>query len=162
MFIQKIRLKNTLLILGLSFLFVGCSTGGYYSDNIASGGPANMGVRYLLGRGVPQNDAKAFSYFSQAANAGDPFAQNEVAYLYAAGKGTSRNNAKALFWYKKAANYGLASAQYNLGLMYLHGLGTAPNKELAMQWFQKSASHGFLPARQALEQANLNNAAHTT
>ncbi len=146
-------IQKLILIIGLSFLFAGCSTGGYYSDNMAGGGgPAKMGMRYLLGRGVPQNDTKAFYYFNQAANNDDPFAQNEVAYLYAAGKGTSRNYERALFWYEKAANHGLASAQYNLGLMYLHGIGTAPNKEVAMQWFQKSAARGFEPARLALGQ----------
>lgn len=141
--------KKTLLILGLSFLFAGCSTGGYYSD-LKGGTPTKMGVRYLLGRGVPQNDAKAFSYFSQAANADDPFAQNELAYMYAAGKGTSRDDRKALFWYEKAANHGLASAQYNLGLMYQHGLGTVPDEGLAKQWLEKSAARGFGPARTAL------------
>jgi uncharacterized protein len=147
-------IQKLILIVGLSVLFAGCSTGGYFSDNLplsGAGGPTKMGVRYLLGRGVVQNDAKAFYYFNKAANEGDPFAQNEVAYMYAAGKGTTRDDRKALVWYEKAANHGLSSAQYNLGLMYLHGLGTAPNKALAMHWFQQSAAHGFEPARKALK-----------
>lgn len=149
-------IRKLLLCLGLSFLFAGCSTDKFYGDNASSiytdNSPKSIGVRYLLGRGVPQDNKKAFYYFSQAANNGDVLAQNEIAYMYAAGKGTRRNNEKALMWYKKAANHGLASAQYNLGLMYLHGLGTAPNKVVAMEWFQKSAALGFEPAKIAIKQ----------
>src|SRR3990167_3894460 len=121
-------IKRLILLMGLSVLFTGCSTGRYAGD-MQGGyqGTSNMGVRYLLGRGVPQDNEKAFYYFKQAANDGDPLAQNELAYLYAAGKGTSRDYAQALIWYQKAADHDLASAQYNLGLMYLYGLGTPSN-----------------------------------
>ena len=141
-------------ILGLSVLLAACSTNNYVASNSKAyrdNSPRNMGVRYLLGRGVQQNDEKAFYYFNKAAGEGDVLAQNELAYLYAAGKGTPRNNALAFRWYKKAAAHGLASAQYNLGLMYLHGVGTEKNKTLAMEWFKKSADHGFAPARSALK-----------
>ncbi len=146
-------IRKLMLIMGLSVLFAGCSTGGYLGNNSYSdNSPKSMGVRYLLGQGVEQSDQKAFGYFSQAANNGDAFAQNEIAYMYAAGKGTPRDYTKSIYWYTKAAEQGLASAQYNLGLMYLRGLGTTPNKEIAMQWFQKSAAHGFEPARLAIQQ----------
>lgn len=143
--------KKLILWMGLSMLLVGCSTG----RSVETAMPQNvstseMGMRYLLGRGVPQDDAKAFSYFNQAAKEDDAFAQNELGYLYAAGKGTSQDYAKSFANYEKAANHGLASAQYNLGLLYLNGLGTAPNKTLAMQWFSKAAAKGFEPAKQAL------------
>lgn len=146
-------IKKLMLMIGLSVLFAGCST-GRYEDGMISMGPAtttDMGVRYLLGRGVPQNDAKAFSYFKQAADTeNDPFAQNEVAYLYAAGKGTSRDYEKAIFYYTKAAEHGLASAQLNLGLMYIRGMGTPVNKEVGLKWIGKAAAHGFEPAKIAL------------
>ncbi|MBX3708362.1 MAG: sel1 repeat family protein [Gammaproteobacteria bacterium] len=148
-------MRKWLLLAGLSLLFVGCSTGGYYNDNsliYGDSSPRSRGVQYLLGRGVEQNNEKAFYYFNQAANEDDAFAQNELAYLYAAGKGTRRDYKKALIWYKRAAEHGLASAQYNLGLMYLYGIGTTPNASLAKAWFQKSAARGFEPAQAALKQ----------
>lgn len=153
--IKKISNKNLFMAFGLSVFLVACSTtrhsGLTYNAPSKPETTTELGVRYLLGRGVPQDDVKAFSYFSKAANDDDPFAQNEVAYLYASGKGTPQNNAKAFMYYQKAAKHGLASAQYNLGLLYLNGIGTEPNKTLALQWFQKSAGHGFEPAREALE-----------
>jgi len=140
-------IKRLIVLLGLCGLFAACSTGRY---DMMGGTSANMGVRYLLGRGVPQSDTKAFAYFRNQARHDDPFAQNEVAYMYAAGKGTTRDYGKALEWYQKAAQHGLESAQYNLSLMYLYGLGTPKNKPLAMQWLQKAASHGFEPAQAKL------------
>jgi uncharacterized protein len=143
-------IHKVFLLVGLSMLFVGCSTSKYYDPQsvaLRDNSPKNMGVRYLLGRGVQQDDQKAFYYFSKAANQGDALAQNELAYLYASGKGTPPNNVLALKWYQQAADQGLASAQYNLGWMYLHGIGTAPNKALGKQWIKKSADHGFIPAR---------------
>lgn len=151
MSLEKISIKKMILLAGLSLLFAGCSTARYSDHNIpTSSGPADMGKRYLLGRGVPQDNEKAFANFKRAADNDDPLAQNELAYLYAAGKGTPQDNAKAFYWYQQAAEHGLASAQYNLGIMYLHGLGTKPNRELAQQWFKKSAVLGFEPAKQAI------------
>lgn len=136
----------------LAFILTGCST--HYANQMqasnSSALPKNMGVRYLLGRGVQQNDGKAFGYFLSDADNGDPFAQNQVAYMYAAGKGTQQNYQKALEYYLLASQQGLASAQYNLGLMYLYGLGTEPNKSAALHWIQKSASHNFEPAKTTL------------
>jgi uncharacterized protein len=146
-------IRQGMMIIGLCVLFTGCSTGTHYDARNVRQPATNTewGAAYLLGRGVPQNNAKAFSYFNKAAaNENDPFAQNELAYLYASGKGTPRSYPKALFWYQKAANHGLASAQYSLGLMYLHGLGTPANKTVALEWFKKSAEHGFEPAKQAI------------
>lgn len=147
-------IRKLMLLLGLSVLFAGCSTGRNGSEGFVAMAPAttaDMGARYLLGRGVPKNESKAFSYFKQAADSeNDPFAQNEVAYLYAAGKGTTRDDEKAIYYYTKAANHGLASAQYNLGLMYLHGIGTPRNKEEGLKWIRKAAGHGFEPAKRTL------------
>lgn len=143
-------IKKLLFLMGFCVLLTGCATTGS-SDEVRPGETATeTGTRFLLGRGVRQDDAKAFYYFSKAASDGDPFAQNEVAYMYAAGKGTEQDYAKAIKYYQQAANHGLASAQYNLGLLYLHGLGTPPNEALAMEWFRKSASLGFEPAKLAL------------
>lgn len=143
-------IKKILLLMGLCVLFAGCSTGRYSDGPEKNISATDMGVRYLLGRGVPRDDAKAFYYFNQAANEGDPFAQNEVAFMYASGKGTQRDYAQAVKYYQKAADHDLASAQFNLGMMYQYGMGTQPNRELAVFWYRKAAAHGFEPAKQAL------------
>lgn len=148
------RYKKILLIIGVCLLVSGCTNQALNANDntVYAQSTSDMGVNYLLGRGVPQDHAKAFAYFKRAADEGDAFAQNEVAYMYAAGKGTSRNYKQAFAYYKKAATLDLASAQFNLGLLYENGLGTAENKTLAQEWFKKSAAHGFEPAEIALKQ----------
>lgn len=142
--------EKYLILIILSLIISACASNPYGKEVYSSEGPKSLGVRYLLGRGVPKNDEKALYYFSKAANEGDVFAQNEVAYLYAAGKGTPRDYGKALLYYRKAAEQDLASAQYSLGLMYARGLGTPVNMGLAIKWFRRSADHGFEPAQIAL------------
>lgn len=143
------------IILSLSWLLTSCATtrtpSGLPDQAIAQESNTRLGVRYLLGRGVPQNNEQAFYYFSKAAKEGDPLAENELAYLYASGKGTNQDWDKAFVYYQRAANQNLASAQYNLGLLYLHGFGTEKNKQLGIEWINKAAAHGFLPAKQARE-----------
>lgn len=149
-------IKHLWLVIGLSVLLASCSTGRVCFDRPYSyprDTTADKGVRYLLGRGVKQNDEKAFYYFSKAAAENDPFAQNEVAYLYASGKGTQRDYKKAFQYYQKAANRGLASAQYNLALLFMHGLGTKVDKKMAAEWLSKSSANGFVPAQEALANA---------
>lgn len=150
MSIKKMLFASSSMILCL--LLTGCASGAFGQGGMYAQSSSDMGMNYLLGRGVPQNNAKAFAYFSKAADEDDVFAQNEVAYMYAAGKGTTRDYKKALMYYKKAADHDLASAQFNLGLLYANGLGTEANKALAREWFQKSAAHGFEPAQVALKQ----------
>src|SRR3990167_872338 len=146
-------IKIIVLVVSCLVFLAGCQTnpyGGFPYNVTVHKSASELGVMYLLGRGVPQDDEKAFYYFSRAARADDPFAQNELAYLYAAGKGTAKNPELAFYWYQKAANTGLASAEYNLGLMYLSGFGTEKNRALGISWVKKSAAHGFLPAQTAL------------
>jgi hypothetical protein len=142
---------RTLISVGLSVLLVACSTGRLGQLQSTGNPTSDRGVNYLLGRGVAQDDAKAFYYFQKAANEDDAFAQNEVAYMYAAGKGTKKNYAKAFMYYQKAANHGLATAQYSLAIMYLQGLGTERDQEKGLMWLKRSASAGFEPAQIALK-----------
>lgn len=147
----------TVSFMSFCFLLTACANrdAGSYTQGVAyAQSSSDMGVNYLLGRGVRQNNRKAFAYFRKAADEDDVFAQNEVAYMYAAGVGIARNYKKAFEYYKRAANHDLASAQFNLGLLYAKGLGTETNKAQAREWFQKSAAHGFEPAQVALKQSS--------
>lgn len=150
-------MNKLVVLMGICLLITGCqTTPTTYEGNtgyMQSGqpeAPEHLGMRYLLGRGVPQDNNKAFENFLIAANEDDAFAQNQVAYMYAAGQGTQQNYLNAFDYYQKAANHGLASAQYNLGMLYERGLGTAPNHAVACSFFQKAMAKGFEPARVAM------------
>ena len=51
------------------------------------------------------------------AQAGDPDAQYNLAYLYENGRGVPKNEAKALELYQQAADQGHSAAQNNLDIM---------------------------------------------
>ncbi len=141
-------------IIALCFLCISCASNmqpnapGMYSTeiNAASNGDPRaqnaMGVRYLLGQGVPKDYDKARSLFEKSAAQGNPYAENQLGYMYAAGKGVTQNFETAFQWYQKSANHGLASAQYNLGLMYENGIGTPVNKAKAQELFRRGALAG--------------------
>lgn len=149
-------IRKLIVLAGMVLMLTSCATDKYGETfyGFSSTSNTDIGVKYLLGRGVKQDNKKAFYYFSQGAAKGDPIAQNELGYMYAAGKGTPRNYGKAFVYYHQAASHGLASAQYNLGLLYLRGLGTPANKAKALEWFKKSADAGFEPAKIAVTRYN--------
>ena len=83
----------------------------------------NLALRYYVGRGVPQDYAKAMKWYRKAADQGNALAQFCVGNGYGNGQGVSLDYAEAIKWYRKAADQGNAAAQYNLALKYAKGQG---------------------------------------
>lgn len=81
-----------------------------------------------------------------AANAGDPFAQFELADRFSDGRGVAVDLAQAASWYEKAANGGIAVAQYRIGSLYERGQGVAADREVALSWYEKAAAEGNVQA----------------
>jgi hypothetical protein len=123
-----------------------------------------LGRMYADGDGVPQNDLRAFNYFSQIANThpdespGTPqarFVANafvELGNYYLAGIPNSKIKADAgraheMFAYA-ATYFGDADAQYQLGRLYLDGSPSDPHQ--AARWFQLAATKGQCRAEVAL------------
>src|SRR5579863_9102465 len=74
-------------------------------------------------------DAKsALKVWLDAAQAGDPDAQNNVGEIYERGLGDTPDYAAAVIWYQKAADQGYARAQFNLGTLYEQGLGVEQDR----------------------------------
>jgi TPR repeat protein len=111
-----------------------------------------LGTRYLLGRGVPVEDAvQARDWFVKAADKGNADAQFWLGEMYSTGWGIPQDRARAAIWYRKAANQGLASAQFAIGNMYETGRGAPLNHKEAMMWIQKAAKQDFAPAKTWIE-----------
>jgi len=77
----------------------------------------NLGYVYADGRGVPQDDAQAVSWFRQAAEQGHADAQNNLGWMYDSGQGVPQDDAQAVSWYRQAAEQGDAGAQSILDRM---------------------------------------------
>ena len=125
-----------------------------------------LGHIYRTGRGVPRDDATAFSYYSRVAESYDPDerdqnrlrimvdAQLRVADYYRVGiadAGIKANYKVAASSYLKiASTYGHPGAQYSLGLMNIRGQGVKKNPQQGLKWLIAAARK-----RHALSEAYL-------
>lgn len=73
-----------------------------------------MGLKYLNGNGVARDNATAFSYFRQAAEAGNVKGMYWLGWCYRMGRGTSKNTEQAKSWWRKAAAKGSVEASRGL------------------------------------------------
>lgn len=102
-----------------------------------------LGVMYIKGLGVPQDQAVGMRWLRLAADKGLAEAQNEVGVLYQQGAGVERNQAEAVKWFRRAADQGgLAVAQDNLADCYVLGLGVPQDFDQALKWYRIAADQG--------------------
>jgi TPR repeat protein len=101
-----------------------------------------LGTAYFNGNGVPQDNRQAALWYERAAQAGDPAAQNLIAYLYQAGIGVPADNARAVHWYQLAAAGGLSEGKLNLGVVYLNGKGLPRDTSMAERLFREAVRKG--------------------
>ena len=93
-----------LIIYSLISLFmvnsIGCSKPPNTLQNNTHTEPYKIyeqGGKYFLGKDVPKDYKKAFSYFKMAAESGLPIAQHDLAGMYFKGIGTQKNEEKAYY-----------------------------------------------------------------
>lgn len=98
----------------------------------------NLGVMYLDGRGVPQDDAEAVRWWRKAADPGDVKAQCKLGIMYLKGRGVPQDDAQAAKWFRKAAEQGYVLAQHSLGIM----CEAAQDGIQAYVWFDVAATQG--------------------
>jgi TPR repeat protein len=101
-----------------------------------------LGNAYLSGHGAIKDEQLAAYWFEKAAEAGDPWAEQQTGYFYQAGIGVAVDAARAAHWYQLAASSGLPRAKTNLGVAYLWGNGVPLDKQMAVQLFHEAASKG--------------------
>jgi TPR repeat protein len=136
----------------------------YAADQGHPGAQWKLGHMYAAGDGVPQDDLRAFEYFSQIANAhadeppGTAQARMVASAFVALGRyyltGIPNTTVKAdpararqMFAYA-ASYFGDADGQYELGRFYLNGTPSDPRE--AARWFQLAATKGHCRAEVAL------------
>jgi hypothetical protein len=124
-----------------------------------------LGHMYRLGRGVPRDDAKAYSYYDRVA---DQFSPDEddrkrlrimidaliriADYRRTGGAaGVIRQDFdRALRIYKLGTSYGHPAAEFGIGIMNLRGEGLKANPEQGMRWIMKAARKRYAPAEAQL------------
>jgi TPR repeat protein len=110
-----------------------------------------LGMAYLIGLGVKQDEAEAVKWFKKAAEQRYAEAQFVLGMMYEEGKGgVKQDEAEAVKWYRKAAEQGHAPAQSHLGMMYIRGGGIKQDEAEAVMWFRKAAEQGYADAQTQL------------
>jgi exopolysaccharide production negative regulator len=122
-----------------------------------------VGRMYASGDGVPQDDHRAFVYFSQIANThpdeppgtaqarivANAFVALGHYYLKGIPNSVVADASRAAEMFAYAASYfGDADAQYQLGRLYLEGTPSDPRQ--AARWFQLAATKGDCRAEAVL------------
>lgn len=103
----------------------------------------NIGLSYLHGLGVKQDDKEAFAWFEKAAKQGLTYAQSELAMLYY----RQGNTEKAQQWWLTAANMNDEYAQFNLASLFLE----RNSFKKATYWFQRAKDNNHPQAQVALD-----------
>ena len=105
---------------------------------------------YLHGKGVEQDEQKAFSLFLRSHEQGNPYASLELGRLYESGRGTERSRKLAEECYR-VAFLGFLNLEkksrddafwYRIGVMYLKGIGTEVDERKAEKYLLQSADYG--------------------
>ncbi len=103
----------------------------------------NLGLLYLNGQGVKQDDAAAAGQFMIGAIVDKADSQCNLGLLYLTGRGVRQDDVTAFNWISRAAEKGNAACQFSLGLMYDLGKAVATDKAKAIEWYRKSAENGY-------------------
>ena len=106
-----------------------------------------LGIMYITGVGVIQNDVKGFKYVQDAANKSHPKAQYTLGAIYYLGAGVNIDFKKAFSWISLSADQGYADAQHNLAQMYEAGEGVSQNFEQAYDYYLKAARNDNLDSQ---------------
>jgi hypothetical protein len=101
-----------------------------------------IGINYLTGDGVGQDDAEALKHFKPAAEQDNVYAETLLAGMYENGNGVAQDYKEAVKWYKLAALQDYAEAQLGLACMWLKGQGVPQDDAEALRWFRFGAEQG--------------------
>jgi hypothetical protein len=69
---------------------------------------------YQEGQGVQKDHGEAAKWYRRSAEAGQPFAQNNLGVMYKHGRGVKQDNVQAYFWFSLASKYYLEFEEMNL------------------------------------------------
>ena len=109
-----------------------------------------LGVRYLVGRGVAQDYGEAAFWLRKAAAQDMTNAQYNLGVLYESGRGVEPDPTEALIWFHSAAENGHGRAQMAVAAAYASGRGITRNPDEALKWLRLAAESNVAEAQFSL------------
>lgn len=107
----------------------------------------NLGVIYILGKGVEKEAQTGAAWLKKAALKGDVEAQYFLGQMYFNGEGITADHETAAYWWEMGAQREEKKSLYNLGLSYYHGQGVAADDVKAADLWRRAAEQGMKEAR---------------
>jgi len=98
-----------------------------------------LGVRYLVGRGIAQDYGQAALWLRKAAAQDMTNAQYNLGVLFDSGRGVEPDPIEALIWFHSAAENGHGRAQMAVAAAYAAGRGIERNPNEALKWLRRAA-----------------------
>jgi TPR repeat protein len=112
--------------------------------------PVRVGMLYVQGDVVRQDDAQAVKWYRWAAERGNASAQSRLGEMYYLGRGIRKNYSQAFTWFQESAQQGDVSGERDLGFVYLQGFGVAKDEQKGVEWVRKAADRGDVGAQALL------------
>ncbi len=106
-----------------------------------------LGLRFLLGEGVPADTAQAVYWIKKAADHNLTSAKYNYAILLINGIGVQWDPYASFKLFESAANDGMVQAQYVVGILYTDNLTVQRDYNLAYYWIKKAADNEYEPAQ---------------
>jgi TPR repeat protein len=106
-----------------------------------------LGLRFLMGEGVPADTAQAIYWIKKAADHNLTSAKYNYAILLINGIGVQWDPYAAFKLFESAANDGMVQAQYVVGILYTDNLTVQRDYNLAYYWIKKAAENEYEPAQ---------------
>jgi hypothetical protein len=111
-----------------------------------------LALQFKDGNGVTMDYAKAYSYFTKAADLGDAQSVYAVGYLQYKGLGCVQDYQKAALAFAQGAKTGKDNSMYFYGLCWRNGYGVVTkNEDSAKYWLNKAAAIGYKQAVKELK-----------
>ena len=107
-----------------------------------------LGLRYLLGEGMPADTSQAVYWIKKAADQNLTSAEYNYAILLINGIGVPWDPFKAFKLIQNAADDGMVQAQYVIGILYTDNLTVRRDYNLAYYWIKKAADNNYEPAKE--------------
>ena len=111
-----------------------------------------LGLRYLLGEGMPADTTQAVYWIKKAADQNLTSAKYNYAILLFNGIGVPWDPFAAFKLLKSAADDGMVQAQYVVGILYTDNLTIRRDFNLAYYWIKKAAENEYEPAKEIISE----------
>lgn len=123
------------------------------------------GFYHVIAEAVLENKVQPLTFYSQpaqpnttesaqevreAADRGEPNAQNRLGDCYARGLGVTQDFTEAARWYQRASERGDTAALVNLALLHIMGAGVPKNEAEGVRLLRQAADRNFPPAQNEL------------